>query len=316
MRWKYEGDHRDATESVAYPATRQFATGVPFTTSKKSCDERNEQFRWRVWRLHSPSQLHSTAHRDVRVESRSRDEILISLVCLIRLVRQCTGANTFCCIWSVPVPTIASDGFSSNATAVLRRLPTLSTSLWEHSFVAVLQRELESICQSLYQKTPHEVYRDRDYLATKRTDQQNSNNQRACLPMAILHADLFLENILFQGDGEVDAIVDWRCISIGERLIDVTMTRPTYYRCHVQPHCSPPIGTSFPSPHRNTNISRRSYVTHFYLSPASGGVVSMYVISISNAAIRICQCWQGWTASIPRWWDNFYPLKLPIARLR
>jgi Ser/Thr protein kinase RdoA (MazF antagonist) len=53
---------------------------------------------------------------------------------------------------------------------------------------------------------------------------EDSKNQRDALPVAILHGDLFLENILFQPDGELDAIIDWECICIGERLMDVTMT--------------------------------------------------------------------------------------------
>ena len=102
-------------------------------------------------------------------------------------------------------------------------LPKLSDSLQQHPFVPVLQRELRRICHTLYKKTPYEVYRDRDYIVTNVSCEENSDDRRELLPLGILHGDLFLDNMLFQPNGELDAIVDWEDISVGERLIDVTM---------------------------------------------------------------------------------------------
>ena len=102
-------------------------------------------------------------------------------------------------------------------------LPTLSKSLRQHPFVSVLEKELQRVCQTLYKKTSYEVYKDRDYMATNDNCKQDSKNQTDSLPLAILHGDLFLENMLFQPDGKLDAIIDWECICIGERLMDVTM---------------------------------------------------------------------------------------------
>jgi Ser/Thr protein kinase RdoA (MazF antagonist) len=70
----------------------------------------------------------------------------------------------------------------------------------------------------LYNKVTIHSYIDRDYIVTNDNSQEKSTNQRTSLPVAILHGDLFLENILFQLNGELDAVVDWECISIGERL--------------------------------------------------------------------------------------------------
>lgn len=95
-------------------------------------------------------------------------------------------------------------------------LPKLSDSLQQHPFISVLQRELQHICQTLYRKTPYEVYNDRDYIVT-------NHSRRDSLPLAILHGDLFLDNMFFQPNGELDGIIDWEDISVGERLIDVTM---------------------------------------------------------------------------------------------
>jgi fructosamine-3-kinase len=104
------------------------------------------------------------------------------------------------------------------------KLHTLPESLQQHSFLVILEKELRLICQTLYKKSPYEVYRDRDYIITNDNYKEKSKNQSKTLPLAILHGDIFLENILFRSNGELDAIVDREDICVGERLIDVTMT--------------------------------------------------------------------------------------------
>ena len=109
-------------------------------------------------------------------------------------------------------------GMASMLPIYYEQLPKLSESLQQHPFVSVLNRELQHICQSLYGKTSYEVYKDRDYIA-----KENSKNSENPLPLGILHGDLFLDNSLFHPNNELEAIVDWEDISVGERLIDVTM---------------------------------------------------------------------------------------------
>lgn len=111
-----------------------------------------------------------------------------------------------------------SFGLSRMLPLYYEELRTLPSSLQQHPFVTIWETELQHICQKLYHRTPYEIYKDRNFLIKKSKTQNNS------LPLAILHGDIFLENVLFRKDGEVDAIIDWEYISIGERLIDVTMT--------------------------------------------------------------------------------------------
>jgi len=60
-------------------------------------------------------------------------------------------------------------------------LPTLSKSFQQHSFVEVLERELQHICQALNKKAPYEVYKDRDYIGTNDNSQEDSSNQKSII---------------------------------------------------------------------------------------------------------------------------------------